>query len=47
MRNLLRDLKANLLDNQTFRKELEKIVLDQSLSAELRNELSALVPKKA
>ncbi len=42
MRNLLRDLKANLLDNQTFRKELEKIVLDQSLSAELRNELSAL-----
>lgn len=24
MRNLLRDLKANLLDNQTFRKELEK-----------------------
>lgn len=24
MRNLLRDLKANLLDNQAFRKELEK-----------------------
>lgn len=47
MLNLLRDLKANLLDNQTFRKELEKIVLDQSLSAELRNELSALAPKKA
>ena len=46
MRNLLRDLKANLLDNQTFRKELEKIVLDQSLSADLRNELSALAPKK-
>ena len=46
MRNLLRDLKANLLDNQTFRKELEKIVLDQSLSAELRNELSALASKK-
>jgi type VI secretion system protein ImpB len=45
MRNLLRDLKANLLDNQTFRKELEKIVLDQSLSAELRNELSALASK--
>ncbi|HGH4676143.1 TPA: type VI secretion system contractile sheath small subunit [Enterobacter bugandensis] len=47
MRNLLRDLKANLLDNQTFRKELEKIVLDQSLSAELRNELSALASKKS
>ncbi|WP_063869607.1 type VI secretion system contractile sheath small subunit, partial [Enterobacter hormaechei] len=26
MRNLLRDLKSNLLDNATFRKELEKIL---------------------
>jgi type VI secretion system protein ImpB len=32
MRNLLRDLKANLLDNQTFRKELEKIVLTSRLA---------------
>ncbi|MCK1067807.1 type VI secretion system contractile sheath small subunit [Pluralibacter gergoviae] len=47
MRNLLRDLKANLLDNQTFRKELEKILLDPALSAELRSELSALAPKQA
>lgn len=47
MRNLLRDLKANLLDNQTFRKELEKILLDPALSTELRNELSALAPKQA
>jgi len=46
MRNLLRDLKANLLDNQAFRKELEKILLEPQLSAELRNELSALAPKK-
>lgn len=46
MRNLLRDLKANLLDNQTFRKELEKILLDPALSAELRAELSALAPKQ-
>lgn len=45
MRNLLRDLKANLLDNQTFRKELEKILLDPALSAELRTELSTLAPK--
>lgn len=45
MRNLLRDLKANLLDNQAFRKELEKILLDPALSAELRAELSALAPK--
>ncbi len=47
MRNLLRDLKANLLDNATFRKELEKILLDPALSAELRSELSALAPKQA
>ncbi|HAU4330809.1 type VI secretion system contractile sheath small subunit [Citrobacter freundii] len=46
MRNLLRDLKANLLDNQTFRKELEKILLDPALSAELRSELSSLAPKQ-
>jgi len=47
MRNLLRDLKANLLDNATFRKELEKILLDPTLNAELRSELSALAPKQA
>lgn len=47
MRNLLRDLKANLLDNQSFRKELEKILLDPDLSAELRSELSALALKQA
>jgi len=47
MRNLLRDLKANLLDNQAFRKELENILLDPALSAELRSELSALAPKQA
>ena len=46
MRNLLRDLKSNLLDNQTFRKELEKILLDPTLSTELHNELSSLAAKK-
>lgn len=46
MRNLLRDLKANLMDNTAFRRELEKILLDPSLSAELRGELSALAPKQ-
>ncbi len=30
MRNLLRDLKANLLDNKSFRSELEKIITDGS-----------------
>ncbi|MGP6137242.1 type VI secretion system contractile sheath small subunit [Enterobacter chuandaensis] len=46
MRNLLRDLKANLMDNAAFRRELEKILLDPSLSAELRGELSTLAPKQ-
>lgn len=45
MRNLLRDLKSNLLDNVTFRKELESILKDPSLSNELRAELNALAPK--
>ncbi|NDL64179.1 type VI secretion system contractile sheath small subunit [Acerihabitans arboris] len=47
MRNLLRDLKSNLLDNVTFRKELETILKDPALSDELRSELSALGPEKA
>ncbi|WP_337261676.1 MULTISPECIES: type VI secretion system contractile sheath small subunit [unclassified Serratia (in: enterobacteria)] len=47
MRNLLRDLKSNLLDNVTFRKELEAILKDESLSADLRAELAALAPKEA
>lgn len=45
MRNLLRDLKSNLLDNVTFRKELESILKDPTLSDELRDELNALAPK--
>ena len=44
MRNLLRDLKSNLLDNTTFRREFEKILKDPALSDELRNELNALAP---
>jgi type VI secretion system protein ImpB len=44
-RNLLRDLKSNLLDNATFRKELETILKDPPLSQELRGEMSALAPK--
>lgn len=47
MRNLLRDLKSNLLDNATFRKELEAILKDDTLSNDLRNELAALAPKDA
>jgi type VI secretion system protein ImpB len=41
-RNLLRDLKSNLLDNATFRLELERIVKDEALSDELRAELALL-----
>ncbi|MCP1626235.1 type VI secretion system contractile sheath small subunit [Pseudomonas nitroreducens] len=44
MRNLLRDLKSNLLDNVTFRRELERILKDDALSGELRAELAALAP---
>lgn len=47
MRNLLRDLKSNLLDNATFRHELERILKDDSLSDELRAELAALAPQDA
>ncbi len=47
MRNLLRDLKSNLLDNVTFRKEFEAILKDPALSDELRAELTSLVPEKA
>ncbi|MDI6447397.1 type VI secretion system contractile sheath small subunit, partial [Cronobacter dublinensis] len=47
MRNLLRDLKSNLLDNATFRKELETILKDPALSEDLRAELAALAPKHA
>ena len=47
MRNLLRDLKSNLLDNVTFRRELEIILKDSALSDELRTELASLAPKKS
>ena len=45
MRSLLRDLKSNLLDNATFRRELEVILRDPTLSNELRNEIAGLAPK--
>lgn len=45
-RNLLRDLKSNLLDNVTFRRELEHILKDEALSDELRAELAALAPRQ-
>lgn len=45
-RNLLRDLKSNLLDNATFRQELERILKDDALSDGLRSELAALAPRE-
>lgn len=43
MRNLLKDLKSNLVDNTRFRKELEKIVKSQPELEGLRNELEGLI----
>lgn len=42
MRNLLRDLKSNLLDNGTFRREFEKVLKDKGLSDKLRGELAQI-----
>jgi type VI secretion system protein ImpB len=42
MRNLLSDLKSNLLDNGTFRREFEKILKDSALSDRLRGELAQI-----
>jgi len=42
MRNLLRDLKSNLLDNVTFRREFEKVLKDRRLSDTLRGELAQI-----
>ena len=47
MRNLLRDLKSNLLDNAAFRRELEKIMKDEQLSRNLRAELEHIAPLDA
>ncbi len=42
MRNLLRDLKSNLLDDGMFRREFEKILKDKGLSEKLRGELAQI-----
>jgi type VI secretion system protein ImpB len=43
MRNLLKDLKSNLLDNAKFRKELEKIVSNQPQLEGLKQQLEKLL----
>lgn len=44
MRNLLKDLKSNLLDNGKFRRELENILADAPQARELMEELERLAP---
>ncbi len=44
MRNLLKDLKSNLLDNGAFRKELERIVSNQPELEGLKAELEKMAP---
>ncbi|WP_436883482.1 type VI secretion system contractile sheath small subunit [Enterobacter asburiae] len=45
MRNLLKDLRANLLDDAGFRRELLEILRNPALSDELRAEIAALAPQ--
>lgn len=42
MRNLLKDLKANILDNMVFKMELEKILKEKTKLAILRDELNQI-----
>lgn len=44
-RNLLKDLKSNLLDNREFRKRLEEMIRDPQSAKNLRTELRAMVPE--
>jgi type VI secretion system protein ImpB len=44
MRNLLKDLKSNLLDNASLRKELERVLQNQPELDELKAKLDDLAP---
>jgi type VI secretion system protein ImpB len=44
MRNLLKDLKANVLDNHIFRHELERIIRSENELTSLHKELKKLAP---
>ena len=46
-RNLIKDLKSNLLDNRELRKRLETILQDKTQSQALLEELKAIVPDDA
>lgn len=45
-RNLLKDLKSNLLDNRDFRRRLEEILKDPERAKNLQEELLKIVPKE-
>jgi type VI secretion system protein ImpB len=45
VRNLLKDLKARVISNRDFRKELEKIVKNQEQLDQLLGELKAVAPE--
>jgi len=44
-RNLLKDLKSNLLDNRDFRKRLEEVIQDPEAAKKLQEELQNILPK--
>jgi type VI secretion system protein ImpB len=46
-RNLLKDLKSNLLDNRSFRARLEEIIKDPTAARALHEELKKIVPDSA
>jgi type VI secretion system protein ImpB len=46
-RNLLKDLKSNLLDNRSFRSRLEEIIKDPKAAKALQEELKKIVPDSA
>jgi len=46
-RNLLKDLKSNLLDNREFRKRLEAIIKDPEAAKGLHEQLMKLIPEES
>jgi type VI secretion system protein ImpB len=44
-RNLLKDLKSNLLDNREFRRRLEELIRNPESAKKLRAELQKIVPE--
>jgi type VI secretion system protein ImpB len=44
-RNLLKDLKSNLLDNREFRRRLEELIKNPESAQNLRKELRKIVPE--